>query len=485
MQNTKTKILRFGFYFVISIVLLISFKETINFQNANWETFSGFWELIKLYFFYLVGIVTWTIGYLFTVNLVDVFIKQPVEGTQKDNTFLINLIHSTFCGIAATGWFLTAFHSRIISFYITIFILSFILMLIFKNIFPSFSGKKLSLSKPYSVGDWIEIKELSSGNSLMGEVVDIKRKTIQIKTEGSKYISYSKTYINNYHLINYSKLDGVEFENKILISSDINPERAKRIINAALYQSIDSKGFLKEPQPRVLINRYLDHTIEYKIKYWIKPFKEITPEEANDILNNNLYVHFSKVGITLNYTKIIHYNVDIDKNEFEKKSIEHSKNILQSVDLFSSLTDTEITEINNELIERVYQPHTTVIKEGESGDSMFILVEGLLDVFISAEDKKQLKVAQLIPGSFFGEMSLLTGEQRSANIITVTESLVYEIKKITMEKIFQARPSLVEELGKIVAERKFKNIAMQDEYDKHASSFMKELISKIKSFFKI
>ena len=485
MQSSKTKILRFGFYFTISIVLLFSLKDNIDFNSANYETFAGFWEVIKIYFFYLVGIVTWTIAYLFIVNIVDIFIQQPIESSSKDNTFLTNIIHSTICGIASTGWFITVFSSKNISFYITIFILSFILMLIFKNIFPSLSGKKLSLSKPYSIGDWLEIKDLTSNNSIIGEVVDIKRKTMQLRTIESKYVSYLKSSLSNYHLINYSKSSGIEFSTSIYISSEISPDRAKRIINAALAQSQNHKGFLKQPAPKVLVFKYHDHTIEYKFTYWIMPFKEIMPDEAQNILNTNLYIHFSKVGITLNYTRMINYNVNIDKEEFEKKSTEHSKNILQSVELFSSLNEKEVENLNSEIIKRLYQPTSLIIKEGDSGDSMFILAEGLLNVFIATEDKKQLMVAQLIPGDFFGEMSLLTGEQRSANVIAVTESLVYEIKKSTMEKIFHGRPTLVEELGKIVAERKFKNISMQDEYEKHASSFMKEIISKIKSFFKI
>ncbi|GAB4141570.1 MAG: mechanosensitive ion channel family protein [Ignavibacteriales bacterium] len=485
MQSNKTKILRFAFYFVLSLMLLFSFQESVSVNAANLDTFSGLWETIKLYFYYLVGIVAWTLGYLFIVNVVDVFIKQPLEGTKKDNTFLINLIHSTLCGISTIGWFLTVIHLRGFSFYITIFILSFVIMLIFKNIFPSFSGKKLSLSKPYSVGDWIEVKDLRSGNSIIGEVVDIKRKTIQIKTEGSLYISYSKSSLDNYQLINYSKVDGIEFENKILISSDVNPERAKRIIKAAVSQSLDNKGFLHDPEPRVFVQRFHDYTTEYKIKYWIRPFKDITPDEANDILNKNLYYHFSKVGINLNFTKTINYSVNVDKDEFEKKTIEPTKDILSNLELFRMLTQEELSLINKSLVQKIFAKNSKIIKEGDSGDSMFILVEGLLDVFISTEDKKQIKVAQLTPGNFFGEMSLLTGEQRSADVIANSESLVYEITKDTMQQILKSRPALVDELGKTIAERKYKNVMMQDEYDKGASSFVKDLIHKIKIFFRM
>lgn len=485
MQSNKTKILRFALYFVLSLMLLFSLQENVSVKAANLETFTGLWETIKLYFYYVVGIVAWSLGYLFIVNIFDIFIKQPIESTKGDNSLIINLIHSTLCGISTVGWFLTVIHIHGFSFYVTIFILSFGIMLIFKNIFPSFSGKKLALSKPYAVGDWIEIRDLGSGNNIIGEVVDIKRKTIQIKTGGNLYISYSKSSLDNYQLINYSKVDGIEFENKILISSDVNPDRAKRIINAAIYQSLDNKGFLHFPEPHVFVQRFHDHTTEYKIKYWIKPFKEITPDEANDILNKNLYYHFSKIGINLNYTKTINYTVNVDRTEFEKKTTEPTKDILSNLELFRMLTNEELSLINNALVQKIFPKNSKIIEEGDSGDSMFILVEGLLDVYISAEDKKKIKVAQLTPGDFFGEMSLLTGEHRSADVIAPSESLVYEITKETMQQILNSRPSLVEELGKTIAERKYKNVLMQDEHDKSSSSLVKDLIHKIKIFFRM
>ncbi|NIP32166.1 MAG: cyclic nucleotide-binding domain-containing protein, partial [Candidatus Dadabacteria bacterium] len=68
-------------------------------------------------------------------------------------------------------------------------------------------------------------------------------------------------------------------------------------------------------------------------------------------------------------------------------------------------------------------------------------------------------VGEIFPGQFFGEMSLLTGEPRSATITAVTDVIVFEIAKDDVENLFRRRASLLEDISQIVAERRASNIA--------------------------
>ena len=89
---------------------------------------------------------------------------------------------------------------------------------------------------------------------------------------------------------------------------------------------------------------------------------------------------------------------------------------------------------------------------------MFVLVEGLVYVFADINgDDSEVKVAQIVPGQFFGEMSLLTGEARSATITAASDAVAYEITKAAMTEILRARPELAETISTIVAERKLRN----------------------------
>jgi CRP-like cAMP-binding protein len=90
---------------------------------------------------------------------------------------------------------------------------------------------------------------------------------------------------------------------------------------------------------------------------------------------------------------------------------------------------------------------------GEPGASMFVLAEGLLEV--SAQiGSERVRLAFSKPGQFVGEMSLLTGEPRSADVVSATESLAYEITREHLLPLFEARPELIEAIGVVVAERR-------------------------------
>jgi CRP-like cAMP-binding protein len=121
---------------------------------------------------------------------------------------------------------------------------------------------------------------------------------------------------------------------------------------------------------------------------------------------------------------------------------------------------------------------------------MFILVEGLVYVFADvAGDGQEMKVAQIVPGQFFGEMSLLTGEARSATITAASDAVAYEIGKDAMAKLLQRRPELAEVLSRIVAERKLRNEealaeATREEKEEHRTSVAGQILGRMRDFFR-
>ncbi|MGB8167567.1 MAG: cyclic nucleotide-binding domain-containing protein, partial [Chthoniobacteraceae bacterium] len=94
-----------------------------------------------------------------------------------------------------------------------------------------------------------------------------------------------------------------------------------------------------------------------------------------------------------------------------------------------------------------------VIEQGASGQSMFVLLHGEAEVFVGANGAQTL-VATLRTGDYCGEMSLLTGEPRSATVVARTDCEMWEIDKNTMGELLQENETLVQQLGEILAERR-------------------------------
>ena len=94
-------------------------------------------------------------------------------------------------------------------------------------------------------------------------------------------------------------------------------------------------------------------------------------------------------------------------------------------------------------------PGAIVVREGEAADSLFILAGGALDVLLERAGANIL-LDRMVPGDIFGEISLLTGQPRSATIIAATEAVVFEISKRHLHPILQRRPELAEALAALM-----------------------------------
>ena len=99
------------------------------------------------------------------------------------------------------------------------------------------------------------------------------------------------------------------------------------------------------------------------------------------------------------------------------------------------------------------------MKQGDDGESLFVLVEGLLEVNLQEEGEKK-HLSFLRPGSFLGEMALLTGEKRSADVISCTESLVGELTKDSIMSLATESPEILNKMTAVVAKRRLKNEGM-------------------------
>jgi CRP-like cAMP-binding protein len=90
---------------------------------------------------------------------------------------------------------------------------------------------------------------------------------------------------------------------------------------------------------------------------------------------------------------------------------------------------------------------------------MFILLTGEAAVFVRHQDHETepARVASLQSGDYFGEMSLLTGEARSATVIASTDCQILEIAKSQLAQILQENNDLLTALSEMLAQRRLDN----------------------------
>ena len=107
---------------------------------------------------------------------------------------------------------------------------------------------------------------------------------------------------------------------------------------------------------------------------------------------------------------------------------------LKNVPLFSSMPPEELSHLASIAQEVVFPAGATIITAGDHGDSMFVIAEG--DVSIHREGET---LAEFTSQDYFGEMSILDGEPRSASVTALCDCLLLRIKQADFHQILSSR----------------------------------------------
>jgi CRP/FNR family transcriptional regulator, cyclic AMP receptor protein len=103
------------------------------------------------------------------------------------------------------------------------------------------------------------------------------------------------------------------------------------------------------------------------------------------------------------------------------------KAFLLATPFFGGLSDASLDLLISMLGERRFDAGATVVAEGEPGRSMFIVQSGQLVVSQRGDSGLIIRMASLEPGDFFGEMTLIEMQNRSATVVAESPTLLYEL----------------------------------------------------------
>lgn len=123
------------------------------------------------------------------------------------------------------------------------------------------------------------------------------------------------------------------------------------------------------------------------------------------------------------------------------------------IPLFSDLTAEEFVDVAIMLVRRTVKPGTVIVKEGDPGESMFIVSTG--EVAATREDDgRQVRLATLRDGDFFGEMAVLSGEPRTATVSAVKSTELLELSRNDLQQICSRHPEVEAKLRLAYDERR-------------------------------
>lgn len=271
-----------------------------------------------------------------------------------------------------------------------------------------------------------------------------------------------------------------EFE--IVLPYDVTYRQAERILLSAVAQVPESANVPR--QPDVLIAEYTERGTNWRVRFWVPDYPRmalVRYEVQRNVLRNLYYA-----GIEVPHAKLDMFSPrrTAARQDEEREDID----FLNGITPLAPLTSEELDELGRQMRRHLCISGQPVVRQGEDGDSLFVVKEGTLEVSISSEGGISTVVGRLNPGMFFGEMSLLTGAPRSATVVPSVDSVVFEITKTDLEPLMVRRPSMADQFSDVLAERQMRNMRILNEESGVAShdsqiSLAQQFLGGIQSFF--
>jgi CRP-like cAMP-binding protein len=262
-----------------------------------------------------------------------------------------------------------------------------------------------------------------------------------------------------------------------------------RVRDVSLGTIADIPSILRAPAPMVRIFKYDDSSIVYEIRYAIGDFSQHIEIDAE--LTNLLWYRFNRLGIPNSFPireVTLREVTDQTIREQERARTDGLLSLMRNVDILAPLSTAELEQLVARAGVETFAAGEKPIRQGDAGDSFYIIKGGTVDVVVESTPGQSAVVATLGPGQFFGEMSLLTGAPRTSSIHVRADAEFIVIDKESFGRVLVQNPSIAQTLSQILAERQLgldaelQRLGSQAR-DERRANLAKQVLLKIRTFF--
>src|SRR3954463_13232930 len=262
----------------------------------------------------------------------------------------------------------------------------------------AFAGLAIQSERPFHVGHWIRVGDHE------GRVAEVTWRATKLRTKSGNFVVVPNNIVSKEPIINYSEPAApTRLEVEVGASYLVAPNQVKAAILEAVRHC---SRVLEAPAPDVVLLSFGDSAINYKARFWTEDYER--DEAARDQVRTAIYYSFQRHDIDIPWPIQVQYERQLPAADPDARLV-HEEQLLRGVDLFASLTPPLVREVATSAPMVVYGAGETIVRQGEPGQSMFIVADGTVSVMLQAGQQ----VAQIEAGGYFGEMSLLPGDPRS------------------------------------------------------------------------
>ncbi len=336
-----------------------------------------------------------------------------------------------------------------------------------------FAGLAIQVEKPFRVGHWVGV------GSFEGVVSEVTWRATKLRTKTGNLVVLPNAFISKEAIVNYSEPAApTRLEVEVGVSYDVPPNQVK----AALVEAMANVPMaLQEPPPDAVIADFGSSAVLYRVRFWVNDFSK--DAVARDQARSAIYYSLRRHGYEIPFPMQIEIPRQAEPERASER-IDRLSGVLAPVALFAPLAPEQRDELAARAVERIYGQGEKIVRQGDAGGSMFVVHRGSVRV-VEASGRE---LAVFEAGGYFGEMSMLTGQPRSATVEAAKQCQVLELTAESLREVALANPEVVTRISAVVAERQADLDRQKAEAAAERPAFaevQRSLLTRIQAFLRL
>jgi|HubBroStandDraft_1064217.scaffolds.fasta_scaffold04949_6 small-conductance mechanosensitive channel len=351
-------------------------------------------------------------------------------------------------------------------------------------------GVALQLDGSIHVGDWLQLPD-----GQQGQVIAIRWRHTVLETRNWDTVIVPNSNLLAQNIVILGKRTAKPLQHRMWVYFNVDfrfpPSQVIEAVQSALWAS-PIEGVAVEPKPNVICYDFAkesrDSFAYYAVRYWLTDLPNDDPTSSR--IRTRIFGALRRSGIPLaRPAQTLFLNPEEDDTARAARLKNRRLAAVEPVELFHALTSDERNYVADHLHYAPFTAGETITKQGAQAHFLYILCTGEVEVRRHGDEAQAVKVvAHLRAPGFFGEMGLLTGEPRGADVVALTDIECYRLDKEGLERILHDRPELAEQLSHTVAKRQVEMWNIREGLDAqaraaHMATTQINILDKIQTFF--
>ncbi|HZE61429.1 MAG TPA: mechanosensitive ion channel family protein [Burkholderiales bacterium] len=313
-------------------------------------------------------------------------------------------------------------------------------------------GLAIQIDNTIQVGDWVAV------DGLQGQVRDIRWRSTLIETRNWETAVIPNSQIMKGRVQILGKRDGQPRQwrrsLRFMVDPRVPPARVIATINEEM-RDVPIANVARQPAPNTVLHGFVMGNLEYDLRYWLLDLLE--DEITDSMVRVHLFATLQRAGIRIAEEQRTIHAVSRDEahaDAVRKREIGRRLEMLRGVDLFTVLSEDEMTEIAEQLQYAPFARGDVITKQGSVAHWLYLIMFGEAEVRYEPEHSAPQLISTLRAGQFFGEMALLTGDTRSATVMAKTDVECYRLEGKAFQGLLLKRPEIAEGMSRVIATRR-------------------------------